>query len=405
MKGSKLDKRPWGRIVTATSVLAFSFLIMGSGAFAYGGGVDPAYTSGTSYGGSAYGVASYVPWFGGTTYAYSGSLPAQGGFLVADFAPVSTGVAAANVFLSYTSGFTDVAMSEAATSDIVLLGGTAFQVVAGFAYARSVATCQGMSAASQVFDLTVGGVPIAVTGTPNQAYSVPGVLSLIVNEQTFSYYGGAQSVTVNALHGWVSGVEFVVSSATSTIACGQTSSLLPLGGSPSTMRALATSGGEVVPMCGYPDCDKEVPNDFVTGGGFFVPPNSNRPGRVNFGFNAGPRSPNNPELKGHLNLIDHVSRDHVQGVTVDFYYRFSGDPDHCRIFGGDATFNKVPGYRYNTGVCDYGEPGRYDRFAIEVTFNGLLVYRADNGRSFCPSDRPICGELDGGNIQLHRMKA
>lgn len=154
-------------------------------------------------------------------------------------------------------------------------------------------------------------------------------------------------------------------------------------------------GGEVPP----PEC-----LDFVTGGGFFEPPNSTRPGRVNFGFNAGPRSLQNPDIKGHLNLVDHGDGTHVTGRTVDTYFVIGGDAENCRMFEGDADINGTPGYRYRAGVCDYGEPGRDDRFQLTVTLDGATVYFADNGRAGCPADMLLCGELDGGNIQLHRPK-
>ena len=148
----------------------------------------------------------------------------------------------------------------------------------------------------------------------------------------------------------------------------------------------------------------------MTGGGFFEPPNSSKtppPGRVNFGFNAGPRSAENPEIKGELNLVDDANGDHIQGTTVDTYYAYGtvgdGDPEHCRVFWGDAKFNGTPGYRYTTLVCDYGEPGRDDRFAISVFApgSGDEIYRADNYDGTPP---PAGGELDGGNIQLHKSK-
>lgn len=154
-------------------------------------------------------------------------------------------------------------------------------------------------------------------------------------------------------------------------------------------------GGEGPP----PEC-----LDFVTGGGFFEPPNSTRPGRVNFGFNAGPRSLRNPDIKGHLNLVDHGDGTHVSGRTVDTYSVVGGDAEHCRMFEGDADVNGTPGFRYRAGVCDYGEPGRDDRFQLTVTLDGATVYFADNARAGCPADMLLCGELDGGNIQLHRPK-
>ncbi len=156
------------------------------------------------------------------------------------------------------------------------------------------------------------------------------------------------------------------------------------------------------------------PKDFMTGGGFFFANlwSTCVGDRVNFGFNAGPRpgtwSPDPPfGIKGHLNLIDHgpfCAVRHVEGTDVtDYYVVGDGDTQNkCRYFEGDATVDGNPGYHYKTGVCDYGEPGRNDRFQIEVSQDGATIYFADNGpRDSCPPDEPFCGDLPGGNIQLH----
>lgn len=412
MQASKFGIRRWNRIVITAFVLVLSAVLIAPSGPAKVGLVSPAQAAETTYGGRAYGVGTSVPLFGETTYADTGNLPADGGVLVADFESVTADLADATVFLTYTRGFTDVAMSESATSDVVLLAGTPVEVVSGFVYSRSVATPDGASGASEVSDLTVGGVPVDVTGEPNQVYEVPGIFALVINEQIVSSDDTVQSITVNALHAivYATGVEVVVSSAYSEVASGSSSdSLLPLGWKVSTLGGpMSVQGGGVEPMCGFPGCDKEL-RDFVTGGGFFVPDDCvTRPNpcvRVNFGFNAGPR-PGNPTLRGHLNLIDHTLGDHVTGLNVNFYEALASDPENCRRFGGDAKFNGAPGLFYATLVCDYGEPGRDDHFAICVTTapncGGVEVYFADN-RDF-DSEFVEGGELDGGNIQLHRFR-
>ena len=132
--------------------------------------------------------------------------------------------------------------------------------------------------------------------------------------------------------------------------------------------------------------------DFVTGGGFFLPPNSTRPTRVNFGFNAGARG-GSPGLKGHVNVVDHQQPNfHIKGTDVTTYACDTVDPVHCRRFSGPAEFDGETG-TYQALVCDYDEPGRGDRFQIVVD-----GYTADN---FDGTPPPQGGELDGGNIQLH----
>jgi hypothetical protein len=66
------------------------------------------------------------------------------------------------------------------------------------------------SGTSEIDNLAINGVPIAVTGAPNQTIPIPGG-QLVINEQTVS--GG--TVVVNALHLTVNGIaDLVIASAT-----------------------------------------------------------------------------------------------------------------------------------------------------------------------------------------------
>ncbi|HYS72066.1 MAG TPA: choice-of-anchor P family protein, partial [Thermoplasmata archaeon] len=309
--------------------LLFALVVVATGLSALaGGGYAPSDvgTMSTAYGGRAYGVSTSIPLIGDTTYADTGELPADGGALFADFTPVGDSVASATVFLSYTRGFLDGGRSEVSASDITLLRGDPFEVVASFAYAGATATCGGASGTSEIPDLTVGGVSVPVTGEPNQIYSIPGVLTLVINEQN----GGTQDMTVNALHlTTVAGIEAVVASARSMVDCSG-------GGLPAFGLSASSVGTGVTPMWGVP------PKDFVTGGGFFFANfESTCVGdRVNFGFNAGPRpgtwSPDPPfGIKGHLNLIDHgpfCAVRHVEGTDVTDYYVVGDEQNKCRYF-------------------------------------------------------------------------
>jgi hypothetical protein len=67
---------------------------------------------------------------------------------------------------------------------------------------------------STLSNLSINGIPIAVSGAPNQTISVPGG-QVIINEQTISSTGAA---TVNALHVAIAGVaDVVIASATAGI--------------------------------------------------------------------------------------------------------------------------------------------------------------------------------------------
>jgi len=107
-----------------------------------------------------------------------------------------------------TMGWTDQAASQASVGSLALTLGVA-RISAASAAASAVAGATG-SASSVVGNLAVNGVPVFVTGTPNQIVPIPGG-RLIINEQIFSPDG----VTVNALHVTVTGVaDVVVASAT-----------------------------------------------------------------------------------------------------------------------------------------------------------------------------------------------
>ncbi len=66
---------------------------------------------------------------------------------------------------------------------------------------------------STLSNLSINGIPIDVTGDPNQTISVPGG-QVIINEQTVSSTGAV----VNALHVTITGVaDVVIASATAGI--------------------------------------------------------------------------------------------------------------------------------------------------------------------------------------------
>jgi len=297
----------------------------------------------TTYSGRAIGVSVHTAVLD-AKFADTGELPPEGGVIYATVVTVNTDLAQAEVLMSVTMGFDQVAQSEVATADVVLLPGSTNQISADFVRARSTATCDGVSGDSDVVALKLGGQDVVVSGHPNQEVSVPGVLTLVINEQIDSSHDGTSAITVNALHlTLLGGNEVIVSSAHSDIRCGQ-----------------------------------ETPRvkDFVTGGGFIEVPN----GKANFGFVAGFK-PGQSTMSGQLNYLDRVASIHLKATGITGY----DGTGNSRTFSGDATVNGESGYTFSVTVADLGEPGKgSDTFSIRVS-NG---YRAE-------------GRLGGGNIQLH----
>src|SRR5437870_9869202 len=236
-----------------TSIPALSIILL----FVLSSGVAQALaTTSTSFSGRAIGVSVTAPLVGTLTLADTGPLPSQGGELDATVLAVSTQYAQADVLLSVTMGFDQTAKSEAAVADVTLLPGTSNQVTADFIRSKAVATCSGVSGTSELVNLRVAGQTIDVSGQPNQSYTIPGVLTLIINEQTSLSGGGTNSITVNALDlTTVDGIQVIVSSAHSDITCAPPPPVPP----------------------------PSVHKDFMRGGGFMMVNGYH----ANFGFVAG----------------------------------------------------------------------------------------------------------------------
>ena len=118
------------------------------------------------------------------------------------------GVFSGETLHATTIGWPDQVTSEASVAGISLsVGGIA--IGADFVMSRAFAAAAGAAGATNIEGLSIGGVPVAVTGEPNQTIELP-LGRVILNEQRAS--GGG--LTVNALHITVSGVDVVVASAT-----------------------------------------------------------------------------------------------------------------------------------------------------------------------------------------------
>ena len=150
----------------------------------------------------------------------TGPLPASGGNLKTSLASVDVlGLVSADLLSSATSGSGTSSQSQSSVANVSLLGGL---VAADVVKANSGASCSGGQAAvtgsSELVGLIVAGQPVLVVN-PNVAISLPGGLSVIVNEQTSSPSGNTGSMTVNALHVTGPSVDIIVASAHSDITC------------------------------------------------------------------------------------------------------------------------------------------------------------------------------------------
>jgi hypothetical protein len=150
----------------------------------------------------------------------TGALPSSGGNLSTSLATVNVaGIAAANALSSSTSGSGSSSQSQSTLLDVNLLNGL---VTATVVKSNSSATCSGSQASvsgnAQLVGLTVAGQSI-LASNPNLSISLPGGISVIINQQTSSSGGNAGSITVNALHVTGPSIDIVVGSAQSGITC------------------------------------------------------------------------------------------------------------------------------------------------------------------------------------------
>lgn len=320
----------------------------------FGAAWDSPVQAEVTYSGRAFGAFVDVPTLGiGETHVSdTGELPPSGGFKSAELTTVEIpGVLTAKLLVASTSGANGVARSAASLTELVVLPGHGAQVTASFVRAESEATCNGVRGATEVADLTFGGQAITVDPfAPNQRIEIPGVATLVINEQKTTSGGGVQDITVNALHlALATGDEVILSSAQSDV-----------HGCP---------GCPPTPTC----------HDFMTGGGWIKVGDS----RATFGFNAGFK-PNATTPEIHFNYIDHNNGMHMTATSVTVYAK--GDTPTTRHLEGDAEVNGVPGFTYSIDVADNGEPGRS---------TDTLKLTLSNGYS-------AGGALAGGNIQLHK---
>ena len=112
-----------------------------------------------------------------------------------------------------TMGWSDQVTSVASLANLgMTVGGTG--ISADFVMSRATALLGTAGSGSSIISgLQINGVPVAVTGAPNQAVAIPGG-QVVINEVTASPAG----TTANALHATVVGVaDVVVASATAGI--------------------------------------------------------------------------------------------------------------------------------------------------------------------------------------------
>ena len=147
----------------------------------------------------------------GSTGTLSGVNDSRDASMVVGSLP--TGVSGETLSASAIS-WADQVGSEASLANLnMTVGGVGITADLVMAQASQVLGAAG-SGSSTISNLAIGGVPVSVTGAPNQTVAIPGGL-VTINEQTISATGAA---VVNAVHVTVAGVaDVVIASATAGI--------------------------------------------------------------------------------------------------------------------------------------------------------------------------------------------
>jgi hypothetical protein len=230
------------------------------------------------------------------------------------------------------------------------------QISASFIQARAAAQCANgqatVTATSEIADLVIDTVTIAVTGGVKQTVNV-GPVTAVINDQTPTMQGGTGDVTVTALHITIPDITGV-------------------GG---TDLYIAQAHADI--QCGLQSCPAD--KDFVTGGGWLANPTRN------FAVAGGIK---NGGYWGHLLYIDHGTGMKVKGTGVTAYVvPVTGAT--TRHIEGTCEVNGAPGYTYQVDVDDVAEPGKgADSFTMTLN-----------------KTTPVASDLlAGGNIQLHTCK-
>lgn len=149
-----------------------------------------------------------------TALADTGTLSSINGARDASAVTGSLPTLGAETLSAATNSWANQVDSEASLSNLnMTVAGVGITADLVMAQASQVLGAAG-SGSSTFSNLSVNGIPVVVTGAPNQSVWIPGG-QLIINEQTISPTGTA---VVNALHVAISGVaDVVIASATAGI--------------------------------------------------------------------------------------------------------------------------------------------------------------------------------------------
>jgi len=151
-------------------------------------------------------------------YADTGVLATAGGSISASLASITDAMFSSGPVACNSQGNGTLATSVSTMERLSAFVATPAALTCTSVRADSRASCVGASGSSTLTGLVFAGVSVVVTGAANQSVSIPGVATLVINEQIMA--AGAAGITVNALHVTLAtGDELIVCSSHSDIEC------------------------------------------------------------------------------------------------------------------------------------------------------------------------------------------
>jgi hypothetical protein len=173
----------------------------------------------TSYSGHARPLS--ISAFGvGVSIGDPGKLPSSGGSKSAGLVDLNVlGFASVGVLKGSVSGSGDTSTTQASLASVSLpIIGLEADVIKSEATAQCNGATPALSGSAELVNVSVLGMPIGLP-MPNLSVTLPGGISVILNEQTSSTSGGQGTMTVNAIHVTGPGTDIVLSSAEAGITC------------------------------------------------------------------------------------------------------------------------------------------------------------------------------------------
>jgi hypothetical protein len=299
----------------------------------------------TTYSGFGYGAKVDTSLTGLVFFGHSGVLGSSGGAKSASTLDATLlGLIKAKVLHGSACAAHESVQAQSGVAGVHLFALLPYALDCDVVTAEARATNTSSWGRSQILNLRLGGLPITVTGAANQTVKIPGIATLVINEQKLVKSGDSKKMRVNALRLDVVGVgEIILGAAEADI--------------------------NYVPNSGHGHCI-----DFLSGCGRLVDGLGHI---VDFSLGIGVNA--DLTLCAKVGCFANASTEiKILGCTK---YRKSGNSRHCE---GPCSINGKTGFTYILDCLDGGDTPNLDTCILHLS----------NGDSFS-------GHCSTGQIKLN----